>query len=146
MNVQQYEQNGVETLRAKGLRITMPRIQVLRILGETDRPLTAHAIHQKIMAKGDRIDLVSVYRILATLAELHLVHHIGVVDGYVACTMEESHTSEAEHFVCTDCGKVREIAMPVEALEATTKHLASLGLTPSLVKFEILGKCNACTA
>src|SRR5205085_7033977 len=80
-----YEEHSLKELRAAGYRITMPRVQVIRALADTKKALSAYAIHEKIISGGGKIDVVSVYRILSTLQEVGLMHHIGVVDGYFPC-------------------------------------------------------------
>jgi len=140
-----FEERAIQALKAKGYRITMPRLQVLRALRDSDKPLNAQAIHERIIAKGDRIDVVSIYRILAALSEVHLVHHIGVVDAYSACCMDAEHSHESEHFVCTSCGGVTEVNVPLDTLMSTKAHLKSLGLEPVEIKIEILGRCTACS-
>src|SRR5882757_8401730 len=80
-----YEEHSLKELRTAGYRITMPRVQVIRALADTNTALSAYAIHEKIISSGGKIDVVSVYRILATLQEVGLIHHIGVVDGYFPC-------------------------------------------------------------
>jgi Fe2+ or Zn2+ uptake regulation protein len=75
--VQAYEDHCLRVLREGGFRITMPRVQVIRALADTDRALSAYAVHEKILEVGGKIDVVSVYRILATLQEVGLIHHIG---------------------------------------------------------------------
>ncbi|MHB8635726.1 MAG: transcriptional repressor, partial [Fimbriimonadaceae bacterium] len=65
-----YEEHCLQELRLAGYRITMPRIQVIRALADTSVALSAYAIHERIMESGGRIDVVSVYRILATLQQV----------------------------------------------------------------------------
>src|SRR5580698_1693066 len=91
-----YEEHSLQELRSAGYRITMPRVQVIRALGDTKRALSAYAIHEKIINSGGKIDVVSVYRILSTLQEVGLIHHIGVVDGYFPCRMENSAGKRSE--------------------------------------------------
>lgn len=141
-----FEDRAIEVLKSKGYRITMPRLQVLRTLHESEKPLNAQAIHERIVGQGDRIDVVSIYRILAALNEVNLVHHIGVVDAYSACCMEDDHAHESEHFVCTECGGVTELTVPEATLRETRKHLEGLGLKPAEIKIEVLGQCAQCSA
>lgn len=131
-------------MKQNGLRVTMPRVQVLRALDESDRALSAYDIHGRILNGGGRIDVVSVYRILSTLVELGLAHHIGIVDGYIACRMQHEHQDQTEHIVCQKCGQVQEVAVPEEALHAAQTQLQFLGFSPSNIKVEILGNCQAC--
>ncbi|MBS1724870.1 MAG: transcriptional repressor [Armatimonadetes bacterium] len=139
-----YEASAVETLRQRGFRITMPRVQVLRVLSLADRPLNPYAIHQEIVASGGRTDAASVYRILDTLSNLRLVHRVGIVDGYMACRLEEAHGEETEHVVCSVCGKVTELPLPDDIASLTSEQLADLGYRQVQTKVEILAVCPDC--
>lgn len=141
-----FEQLAIDRLRAHGYRITRPRVQVVRALADSDQALSAYGIHAKIIEEGGRIDVVSVYRILTALADIHLVHHIGVVDGYLACRMDEDHSKQMEHVVCQQCGSVQELEVPAVAIEATEAQLKNLGFIPENIKIEVLGKCTDCSA
>lgn len=140
-----YEARALARLKAKGLRVTMPRLQVIRALAESDRPLNANAIYDRINAAGGRIDLVSVYRILTALADSGLVHRIGIVDGYLACCEPDEHPAATEHIVCESCGKAWEVAVPLPTQAAADQQTQALGFQPSTVKVEILGLCRECS-
>ena len=139
-----FESEALAILKQKGFRVTLPRVQVLRILALSHKPMTAYAIHQEIAAMGSSVDVVTVYRILDTLKSLHLVHHVGLTDGYVACRLEDTHESDSELIVCSDCGKVTELEIPQEILLRSNDQLAALGFEPKLTKLEILAKCPSC--
>ncbi|HWL16945.1 MAG TPA: transcriptional repressor [Opitutus sp.] len=62
---------AISKLKAAGLRITQPRIAILKVLLQAGRPKRIDAIHE---ALGSRCDLVTVYRSLGTLEEIGLVH------------------------------------------------------------------------
>ena len=78
-----FEDRSLKELRQAGYRITMPRVQVIRALADSPKALSAYAIHEKIISSGGKIDVVSVYRILNTLQEVGLIHHIGDVTQFV---------------------------------------------------------------
>lgn len=141
-----FEAYAVGRLKQDGFRITLPRVQVVRSLSLAEKPLSAYGIHQEIIASGGRVDVVSVYRILETLSQLGLVHHIGIVDGYMACRLDETHEEEAEHVVCAECGRVAELTMPDGVLKATNGQLIALGYRPRQTRVEILAVCPECLA
>lgn len=141
-----FETRALARLKERGFRITMPRVQVIRVLASSRRALSAYQLHAAILEGGGRIDVVSVYRILGTLVELGLAHHIGVVDGYLACHIEHDHEHETEHLVCRSCGSVTEAEVPVDALRATREQLSGLGFDMDEVKIEVLGLCAPCAA
>jgi len=140
-----FESIALSAMRKANLRVTMPRIQVIRILAKADRPLSPYAIHEAILAEGGRIDVVSVYRILAAMQELDLVHHIGSVDGYQACGMDGHAEGETEHLICTSCGRVTEAHVPYATSEALQGQLKELNFVAEAIKVEVLGQCGTCT-
>lgn len=141
-----FEARALDVLKEEGFRITMPRVQVIRALAETNRALSAYAIHDRIVSKGGRIDVVSVYRILTTLQGVGLVHHIGVVDGYYPCRAGEDHVHDTEHLVCEECGCVAELPVEQSSAKVVESQAIKSGFKPSEVKIEVLGTCAHCQA
>ena len=134
-----YEEHSLKELRNAGYRITMPRVQVIRALADTSRALSAYAIHEKIISGGGKIDVVSVYRILSTLQEVGLIHHIGVVDGYFPCRMADCTGRRSEVMVDEQTGDVMELKLPQVVADAIDKQAAEHGFEASTIKVEITG-------
>ena len=134
-----YEEHSLKELRAAGFRITMPRVQVIRALADTKRALSAYAIHEKIINGGGKIDVVSVYRILSTLQEVGLIHHIGVVDGYFPCRTAECDGKRSEVVVSEETGEVIELRLPQAAIDAIDEQAKHVGFTVATIKVEITG-------
>lgn len=91
--LEQTEDLAFKRMREKGYRITMPRVQVVRaLISNQAKPLSAYAIHDWIITHGGKIDVVSVYRITATLIKVGLAAVItkGNVEGYVF-TLPDHH-------------------------------------------------------
>lgn len=133
-----YEEHALRELRAAGFRITMPRVQVIRALADTTHALSAYAIHEKIINSGGKIDVVSVYRILSTLQEVGLIHHIGVVDGYFPCRLPGSHGKRSEVVVCEPDMQVIELDLPKAIVAAIDEQAAKHGFSPAQIKVEIV--------
>jgi len=134
-----YEEHALKELRNAGYRITMPRVQVIRALADTKKALSAYAIHEKIISGGGKIDVVSVYRILSTLQEVGLIHHIGVVDGYFPCRMENCHGKRSEVMVCDETGDVMELSLPQAVVDAIEEQAKENGFETSTIKVEVTG-------
>lgn len=134
-----YEEHALKELRTAGYRITMPRVQVIRALADTKKALSAYAIHEKIISGGGKIDVVSVYRILSTLQEVGLIHHIGVVDGYFPCRMENCHGKRSEVMICDETGDVMELHLPQAVVDAIEEQAKENGFETSTIKVEITG-------
>jgi Fe2+ or Zn2+ uptake regulation protein len=138
----QYEEQALKELRAAGFRITMPRVQVIRALADTKRALSAYAIHEKIINGGGKIDVVSVYRILSTLQEVGLIHHIGVVDGYFPCRMANCSGKRSEVVVCEETSDVMELELPQSIVDLIEEQARHNGFSASTIKVEIMGRIN----
>jgi len=132
-------------MREAGHRITSARLEVVRALASASRPLSPHGIFEAVKSKGGQLDTVSVYRVLALLGELSMVHHIGVVDGYVACTFEEEHDEETQHVVCDSCGHVWELPLAEGVFESTKALLKKSGIRALTIKIEITATCENCS-
>lgn len=118
----------------------MPRVQVIRGLADSDVALSAYGVHEKIVNAGGRIDVVSVYRILSTLMEVGLIHHIGILDGYIACTMDDEHKVDIAHIIDREKGTVKEISIDQPTTAAVRKLLSDMKFDPDSIKLEITGK------
>jgi Fe2+ or Zn2+ uptake regulation protein len=136
-DLKNYEEHSLKELRNAGYRITMPRVQVIRALGDTTKALSAYAIHEKIINSGGKIDVVSVYRILSTLQEVGLIHHIGIVDGYFPCRMTDCHGKRSEVVVDETSGSVTELVLPTSIVEAIERQLQEAGYEAASIKVEI---------
>jgi Fe2+ or Zn2+ uptake regulation protein len=138
-----YEEHALKELRAAGFRITMPRVQVIRALADTKRALSAYAIHEKIINGGGKIDVVSVYRILSTLQEVGLIHHIGVVDGYFPCRTPDCDGKRSEVVVSEETGDVIELRLPQAVIDAIEDQAKHHGFTAATIKVEITGSISS---
>ena len=134
-----YEEHALKILRNAGYRITMPRVQVIRALADTNRALSAYAIHEKIIGGGGKIDVVSVYRILSTLQEVGLIHHIGVVDGYFPCRMADCSGKRSAVLVCEATSTVTELRLPDSLVRALEEQAREAGFDANAIKVEITG-------
>lgn len=139
-----FQDRAIAELRANGLRITKPRVEVVKTLAESAEALSPYAIHARIKAAGGQIDVVSVYRILETLEALDLVHHVGLAEGYRACGLDHSHANHSQHVVCRDCRKVVEIDLSDPVVSQSISSAAKVGFHDAQVKLEILATCDDC--
>jgi Fur family transcriptional regulator, zinc uptake regulator len=138
-----YEEHSLKELRNAGYRITMPRVQVIRALADTNKALSAYAIHEKIINSGGKIDVVSVYRILSTLQEVGLIHHIGVVDGYFPCRIATCNARRSQVVVEEGTGSVVELPLPQSIIDAIEEQARSAGFEATAIKVEITGNLSA---
>ena len=100
---------AVETsdLRKAGLKITVPRLKILDILGSVQpRHMSAEDIYRHLLQSHEDIGLATVYRVLTQFEAAGLVtrHHF---EGATA-VFELNEGQHHDHIVCLDCGKVEE--------------------------------------
>lgn len=138
------EEQAADRIRRSGLRVTSARLLVLRALRESEKPLSAAQVYASVKGQGGHIDMVSVYRSLSILASLDLVHHVGSVDGFVACRMSGEHPESIGHLLCNTCGAAEEKEIPAELLAGIVAEAGSEGFSTETVRIEVMGQCQNC--
>ena len=92
-------------LRRRGFRTGGAREAVIDLLGEEDCCSTALEIHERLVARGRRVGLASVYRALELLTDQGFTRRIDV--GEATARYEALHTNgHHHHVVCEDCGRI----------------------------------------
>ena len=132
----------LETLREAGYRLTPQRVMVLETIAESDRHLTAQAIHQSVIQLYPYMDIATVYRILQLLKRLHLVTEIDLGDG--SAQYEVAEPNKHHHMVCRECGGAYDLS-PSYLEELRARLISEFGFEPDLEHFAIGGVCAQCT-
>jgi Fur family ferric uptake transcriptional regulator len=126
-----------DRLRARGLRVTSQREQVLaavRSLG--------HATPEQISESVHGVDLTTVYRTLELLEEIGLVRHAHLGHGAPSYRPAED---EHIHVVCHTCGAVVD-AHPRLVDSLADDLLADGGFVLDRSHFTVFGRCRNCAA
>lgn len=109
-------------LRRAGLKVTLPRIKILEILGTAQpRHMSAEDIYKHLLESHEDIGLATVYRVLTQFEAAGLVtrHHFEGTTAVFELNEGEHH----DHIVCLDCGRVEEFMD--SGIEARQKEIAS---------------------
>jgi Fe2+ or Zn2+ uptake regulation protein len=96
--------NWLSALQANGYRLTEARRAVVEIVAATSRALTPLEVFDLARAAHSDLGLVTVYRTLEKLEELHLiqrVHQPGGCQAFVAASQGHQHL-----LLCQSCGQV----------------------------------------
>ncbi|OGK18167.1 hypothetical protein A2866_04725 [Candidatus Roizmanbacteria bacterium RIFCSPHIGHO2_01_FULL_39_8] len=103
--------NSLKDLHDKGYRITLQRKNLLKQI--RSNPQTAEEIFKSMEKKGQKIDLVSVYRGVQFFAKEGLIREIDFGDGKKRYELygEESHH---HHFICNNCKSIEDISSELE--------------------------------
>ena len=128
-----FERYAISVLKDLGYRITTPRVEVIRTLARTRKAMNAYSIHSDIIGSGGKIDVVSVYRILATLQEAKLVYHLGAVDGYYP---RLSTSGDVLITINETTGLVTIIQIDEDAVQSIRRAAEARGLNPLTLQIE----------
>ena len=92
-------------LQSSGYRVTAPRRAVVEVMAASDRALSASEIYDQARRHEPSHGLVSVYRTLEKLEELHLIQRVHGPDGCHAYI--SGFTGHQHRLVCEGCGRVK---------------------------------------
>ena len=137
-----YVEYACNKLRANGYRITSPRTRILSLLEAEDRALPPYDIRDRLLKKGFRLDVVTVYRVLEVLERLGLAHRIYSTGGYVRCRRRDLRHHH-HHLVCTGCGNILEITGD-QVDEVVNRVEGESGYRVAGHILELIGLCRSC--
>lgn len=94
-------------LKSLGLKITHPRLKILRVLEQArEHHLSAEHVYKTLVASGEEVSLATVYRVLTQFEAAGLVDRHNFEGGY--CVFELRQATHHDHLVCIKCGHVEE--------------------------------------
>lgn len=131
-----------EQLRQAGLRVTGPRLAVLRVLSNADRPLSQTEVFERL---GDEphVDKATVYRNLIALSDGELARvatQVGGVTRFELTARDDSR--EHPHFLCSKCGGVS--CLPAAEIPLPKRGAWAAAMRNAAVQF--VGDCPDCAA
>lgn len=132
MDAEQRGSKAIETMRSAGLRITRPRHLIVKVLAGCDRHLTAEGVHAMLTAAGEKLDLATVHRTMATLIDLGLAHTVSTPRAAVFGLTDHPHA----HALCQSCGATADAAR----LDASTRVPAGFRIEGVIYQ----GTCDRC--
>jgi Fur family transcriptional regulator, ferric uptake regulator len=122
-------------LRARGLRVTAQREQVLTAVQQL-----RHATPEQISEAVPGADLTTVYRTLELLEELGFIRHTHLGHGAPAYRpAEDQHV----HVVCHSCGRVSDVD-PALVDELAARLESDRGFVVDRAHFTVFGRCADC--
>ena len=93
--------------RKAGLKVTLPRLKVLEILGAAKvHHLTAEDVYRQLLERSEEISLATIYRVLTQFVDVGLVERHRFEDGQAVFELNRGH--HHDHIVCQQCGRVEE--------------------------------------
>jgi Fur family ferric uptake transcriptional regulator len=126
-------------LRAAGLRVTRPRLLVLRFLGEHSGHRSVDEIRAGLQAAGVALPRASVYNVVSDLARGGLVTATDVGPGRA---LYEWSRRWHHHFVCRVCGTIADVPCVVGRRPCLAAGSALGQVDEAQVIFR--GRCQTC--
>ncbi|MFV9988834.1 MAG: ferric iron uptake transcriptional regulator [Coxiella endosymbiont of Dermacentor nuttalli] len=96
-------------LRKVGLKVTLPRLKILKILESADpHHMSAENVYRKLVEMGKDVGLATVYRVLTQFEAVGLIKRHNFESGNGHSVFEMDQGEHHDHLVCINCGKVEE--------------------------------------
>ncbi|MEM7000598.1 MAG: ferric iron uptake transcriptional regulator [Pseudomonadota bacterium] len=109
-------------LKKAGLKVTLPRLKVLEVLGQAEpHHMSAEDVYKNLMQSEESIGLATVYRVLTQFESAGIVERHNFDDGH--SVYELAHDTHHDHMVDVDTGAVTEFVN--EEIEALQKQIVA---------------------
>jgi len=131
-----------EVLKKEGIKNTKRRNSIMKVLENTETPLTVEEIFLALKDEHASIWLSTVYRTLEILTQKKLVIKSTII-GDDKARYELNHNEHKHHVVCVGCHKrIPFEECPVNDFEKALKERIDFNVTGH--KLEIYGYCKDC--
>lgn len=131
-----------EQIRARGGRITWPRVAILEALVEGPHHVTVERLVERLRVTAPEVHETTLYRTLAALEELGVIYHLHLGHGPSVWHVAEA---QHEHLVCSSCGVVVEVDS--SQFDGLRRAIAEqYGFALDMHHFVNQGRCSACAA
>lgn len=131
-----------------GARLTAKRQQVLTILLQSNKAVSAYELIEKFSEYYDeKLIPMTAYRTLEFLESVHLAHRLNIANKYVACSFIGGDCKhELPHFlICQKCLKVDELnSQTPNTLHEITANVEETGYQLLSPQIELNCICSAC--
>lgn len=129
-------------LREAGLKVTLPRVKILKILENAEpHHISAEEVYKQLLDSGEDVGLATVYRVLTQFEAAGIVRRHNFEGGRSVFEIEQGE--HHDHLVCVSCGKVEEFLdnLIEQRQEVIAKH-ANFKMTDH--NLTIYGECQDC--
>jgi Fe2+ or Zn2+ uptake regulation protein len=129
-------------LQSNGYRLTNARKAVVETVAQTRSALNPLEVYEQARASCPGLGLVTVYRTLEKLEELHLIQRVHQPGG---CNAYLPHAEGHQHLIiCQECG--RAVYFEGDNLEAFFERVAGEhGFTVREHWLQLFGLCSECS-
>jgi Fur family ferric uptake transcriptional regulator len=135
--------SGEELLKARGLRVTRPRLAVIEVLEARHGHLDVEEITTEVRARLDSVSVQAVYDVLGALSRAGLVRRIEPAGS--PARFERRIGDNHHHVVCRGCGEIADVDCAVgmaPCLDPSDAH----GYELDEAEVTFWGLCPTCQA
>ena len=132
--------NFKKVLKSAGLKYTHQRMEIFKELAQSKEHPDADTIYQSVSRRVPAVSIDTVYRTLALLEEAKLINRVQVLSNRVRY---DANTERHHHFVCTECGQVRDFHSQQLNDCPVFQSVQDIGIVKSL-NVQLRGICLAC--
>jgi len=106
-----------QQLKDAGLKVTMPRVKILKMLERSEeRHLSAEEVYKLLLTSGEDVGLATVYRVLTQFESAGLVSRHNFEEGHAVFELSSEH--HHDHMICVETNEVIEfINKEIEVLQ-----------------------------
>ena len=125
------------------LKITKERSAVLRAFLDSERHITAEALHRKMKDEGSSIGLATIYRTLNLFCASGLAEQRQFGEGQARYELTYN-VSHHDHLICKQCNRIIEFEnQEIEALQEKVAQKNNFKIFSH--KLELYGICGDCS-
>jgi Fur family zinc uptake transcriptional regulator len=128
--------------RARGLRLTPLRKEVLELIASEHKPIKAYDLLALLREKHGNAAPPTVYRALDFLLENGFIHKLESINAFVSCHHpDEAH--QVPFLICDVCASAQEVCdeRVASLIEA---QASAFGFRPQAQTLEVHGICKRC--
>ena len=133
-------EEGVQTLKNQGAKITAQRIAILkRLEGRHDHP-SAEMLYKELRASFPTISFATIYGTAELLAQAGLISILTIDERHV---IFDPNAAPHGHFRCTKCHHVEDLSLPDDAMSSVGQ-----GCPHQIQEVQVFfyGTCSTCLA
>jgi Fur family ferric uptake transcriptional regulator len=130
----------IAALRARGHRVTLPRLLVHRHVRRHDDHVTPEQVHAELATQHPGLSPATIYSTLDLLDELGFVRRVGTPRGG---TLYDPRVAEHHHAICRECGRIVDLDARVDT-RAVERAARSAGFRVDHGQLAITGLCGDC--
>src|SRR5881394_1178841 len=127
-------------LRARGQRVTLPRLLVHRHLRRREGHVTPEQVHSELAPLLPSLSPATIYGTLDLLDELGFVRRVSTPRGR---TVYDPRVAPHHHVICRGCGRIQDLDSGVDTAAAELAARQA-GFSVDYGQLQISGVCEDC--